>query len=209
MAQPALDARRLGRYPTILMSLLGLAIFGFGTAFVNSFHQYLFFRFAVSQALVCYAISSVCLGEAQRSGEGWGRREAGRGRGRRRAGGGASGVHRGGGASVGAGLARTYGEPAGLIGLRPSRGWPWRELPHGSSWGCWRVCAQTALPPSSSILAASYPAHSPIIPLASPPHGLYLLRPSEGPGQLLNPLHVLCHFIVMYSSIIPLAEKDT
>nr|XP_035950142.1 solute carrier family 22 member 14 [Halichoerus grypus] len=52
---------KLGRYPTILMSLLGLAIFGFGTAFVNSFHQYLFFRFAVSQALVCYAISSVCL----------------------------------------------------------------------------------------------------------------------------------------------------
>ncbi|XP_021533213.1 solute carrier family 22 member 14 [Neomonachus schauinslandi] len=52
---------KLGRYATILISLLGLAIFGFGAAFVNSFHQYLFFRFAVSQALVCYAISSVCL----------------------------------------------------------------------------------------------------------------------------------------------------
>eukprot|EP00071_Canis_lupus_P030623 XP_022264180.1 solute carrier family 22 member 14 isoform X3 [Canis lupus familiaris] len=52
---------KLGRYPTILMSLLGLIIFGFGAAFVNTFHQYLFFRFVVSQALVCYAISSVCL----------------------------------------------------------------------------------------------------------------------------------------------------
>ncbi|XP_027441575.2 solute carrier family 22 member 14 isoform X3 [Zalophus californianus] len=52
---------KLGRYPTILMSLLGLAIFGFGAAFVNSFHQYLFFRFGVSQALVGYAISSLCL----------------------------------------------------------------------------------------------------------------------------------------------------
>ncbi|XP_059018053.1 solute carrier family 22 member 14 [Mustela lutreola] len=52
---------KLGRYPTILMSLLGLTVFGFGTAFVNTFRQYLFFRFGVSQALVCYAISSVCL----------------------------------------------------------------------------------------------------------------------------------------------------
>uniref|UniRef100_A0A452QN98 Solute carrier family 22 member 14 n=1 Tax=Ursus americanus TaxID=9643 RepID=A0A452QN98_URSAM len=52
---------KLGRYPTILMSLLGLTIFGFGAAFVNTFHQYLFFRFGVSQALMCYAISSVCL----------------------------------------------------------------------------------------------------------------------------------------------------
>ncbi|XP_047561465.1 solute carrier family 22 member 14 isoform X2 [Lutra lutra] len=52
---------KLGRYPTILMSLLGLTVFGFGTAFVNTFHQYLFFRFCVSQALVCYTISSVCL----------------------------------------------------------------------------------------------------------------------------------------------------
>ncbi|XP_062971443.1 solute carrier family 22 member 14 [Cynocephalus volans] len=52
---------KLGRYPTILLSLLGLIIFGFGTAFVNSFHQYLFFRFSLSQAVVGYAISSVSL----------------------------------------------------------------------------------------------------------------------------------------------------
>nr|XP_060494248.1 solute carrier family 22 member 14 isoform X3 [Panthera onca] len=52
---------KLGRCPTILMSLLGLIIFGFGTAFVNTFHQYLFFRFGVSQALVGYTISSVSL----------------------------------------------------------------------------------------------------------------------------------------------------
>ncbi|XP_045859518.1 solute carrier family 22 member 14 [Meles meles] len=52
---------KLGRYPTILMSLLGLTVFGFGTAFVSTFHQYLFFHFGVSHALVCYAISSVCL----------------------------------------------------------------------------------------------------------------------------------------------------
>ena len=45
------------------MSLLGLIVFGFGTAFVNTFHQYLFFRFGVSQALVGYTISSVSLGE--------------------------------------------------------------------------------------------------------------------------------------------------
>lgn len=73
LAQPPLDTRRLGRYPTILMSLLGLTVFGFGTAFVNTFRQYLFFRFGVSQALVCYAISSVCLGEAQLPGRGMGR----------------------------------------------------------------------------------------------------------------------------------------
>ncbi|XP_023587969.1 solute carrier family 22 member 14 [Trichechus manatus latirostris] len=41
---------RLGRYPTILLSLLGLIVFGFGTAFVNSMEVYLFFRFSVSQA---------------------------------------------------------------------------------------------------------------------------------------------------------------
>ncbi|KAM5280062.1 solute carrier family 22 member 14 [Ctenodactylus gundi] len=52
---------KLGRYPTILLSLLGFIIFGFGTAFVNSFKQYLFFRFMVSQAVIGYAISSVCL----------------------------------------------------------------------------------------------------------------------------------------------------
>ncbi|KAM5234086.1 solute carrier family 22 member 14 [Hipposideros larvatus] len=52
---------KLGRYPSIVLSLLALIIFGFGTAFVSSFHQYLFFRFGVSQALVGYSISSVSL----------------------------------------------------------------------------------------------------------------------------------------------------
>ncbi|EPY86841.1 hypothetical protein CB1_000295001 [Camelus ferus] len=52
---------KLGRYPTILLSLLGLIIFGFGTAFVSSFHQYLFFRFGMSQAVIGYVISSVSL----------------------------------------------------------------------------------------------------------------------------------------------------
>ncbi|XP_037382485.1 solute carrier family 22 member 14 isoform X2 [Talpa occidentalis] len=52
---------KLGRYPSILLSLLGLIIFGFGTAFVRSFHQYLFFRFGVSQAVIGYLISSVSL----------------------------------------------------------------------------------------------------------------------------------------------------
>ncbi|NP_001380615.1 solute carrier family 22 member 14 isoform X2 [Rattus norvegicus] len=53
---------KLGRYPIILLSLLGILIFGFGTAFVNSFYQYLFFRFFVAQASVGYAICSVSLG---------------------------------------------------------------------------------------------------------------------------------------------------
>ncbi|CAH6777536.1 solute carrier family 22 member 14 [Phodopus roborovskii] len=52
---------KMGRSPTILVSLLGLLIFGFGTAFVNSFYQYLFFRFIVAQVAVGYAISSVSL----------------------------------------------------------------------------------------------------------------------------------------------------
>uniref|UniRef100_H0XLT1 Major facilitator superfamily (MFS) profile domain-containing protein n=1 Tax=Otolemur garnettii TaxID=30611 RepID=H0XLT1_OTOGA len=52
---------RFGRHPAILLSLLGLVIFGFGTAFVNSFQQYLFFRFCVSQAMVGYVISSTSL----------------------------------------------------------------------------------------------------------------------------------------------------
>ncbi|XP_069929128.1 solute carrier family 22 member 14 isoform X2 [Oryctolagus cuniculus] len=52
---------RLGRYPIILLSLLGFIVFGFGTAFVSSFYLYLFFRFGVSQAVVGYAISSVAL----------------------------------------------------------------------------------------------------------------------------------------------------
>lgn len=55
--------RRLGRYPIILLSLLGFLIFGFGTAFVSSFYQYLFFRFFVAQASVGYAICSVSLGD--------------------------------------------------------------------------------------------------------------------------------------------------
>ncbi|XP_021027920.1 solute carrier family 22 member 14 isoform X2 [Mus caroli] len=53
---------KLGRYPIILLSLLGFLIFGFGTAFVSSFYQYLFFRFFVAQASVGYAICSVSLG---------------------------------------------------------------------------------------------------------------------------------------------------
>ncbi|XP_049726645.1 solute carrier family 22 member 14 [Elephas maximus indicus] len=52
---------RLGRYPTILVSLLGLTIFGFGTAFVNSMESYLFFRFSVAQAVAGYGISSMSL----------------------------------------------------------------------------------------------------------------------------------------------------
>ncbi|KAM5313385.1 solute carrier family 22 member 14 [Glossophaga mutica] len=52
---------KIGRYPSILLSILGLMIFGFGTAFVNSFHQYLFFRFGAWQALTGYSISSVAL----------------------------------------------------------------------------------------------------------------------------------------------------
>ncbi|XP_050996291.1 solute carrier family 22 member 14 [Acomys russatus] len=52
---------KLGRYPTILISLLGLLVFGFGTAFVNSFYQYLFFRFAVAQVSVGFTICSVSL----------------------------------------------------------------------------------------------------------------------------------------------------
>lgn len=53
----------MGRYPTILVSLLGLLVFGFGAAFVKSFYQYLFFRFGMAQVAVGYAISSVSLGD--------------------------------------------------------------------------------------------------------------------------------------------------
>lgn len=53
----------MGRYPAILVSLLGLLIFGFGAAFVKSFDQYLFFRLVMTQAAVGYAISSVSLGD--------------------------------------------------------------------------------------------------------------------------------------------------
>ncbi|XP_054336362.1 solute carrier family 22 member 14 isoform X2 [Pongo pygmaeus] len=56
---------KMGRYPAILLSLLGLIIFGFGTAFVNSFHLYLFFRFGISQSVVGYAISSISLVQRQ------------------------------------------------------------------------------------------------------------------------------------------------
>ena len=66
--QPPFAAPRLGRYPSILLSILGLIIFGFGTAFVNSFEQYLFFRFGAFQALTGYSISSVALSEAGLSG---------------------------------------------------------------------------------------------------------------------------------------------
>lgn len=38
VAQPPSGNRRLGRYPSTLLSLLELIIFGFGTAFINSFH---------------------------------------------------------------------------------------------------------------------------------------------------------------------------
>uniref|UniRef100_A0A8D0VWH3 Solute carrier family 22 member 14 n=1 Tax=Sus scrofa TaxID=9823 RepID=A0A8D0VWH3_PIG len=61
VAQPPFYPHRLGRYPAILLSLLELIIFGFGTAFVKSFHQYLFFRFLVSQAVVGYSTSSLSL----------------------------------------------------------------------------------------------------------------------------------------------------
>ncbi|XP_036122192.1 solute carrier family 22 member 14 [Molossus molossus] len=52
---------KLGRYTSILLSILGLMIFGFGTAFVGNLNQYLFFRFGVSQALVGFSINSVSL----------------------------------------------------------------------------------------------------------------------------------------------------
>ncbi|CAO2633243.1 Solute carrier family 22 member 14 [Lemmus lemmus] len=52
---------KIGRYPVFLMSLAGLLIFGFGTAFVSTFHQYLFFRFIAAEASVGYVISSVSL----------------------------------------------------------------------------------------------------------------------------------------------------
>ncbi|XP_045713318.1 solute carrier family 22 member 14 [Phyllostomus hastatus] len=52
---------RIGRYPSILLSILGMIIFGFGTAFVNSFQQYLFFRFGTFQASTGYYINSVAL----------------------------------------------------------------------------------------------------------------------------------------------------
>ncbi|XP_055985320.1 solute carrier family 22 member 14 [Sorex fumeus] len=56
-----ISSDKLGRYTTFLMSLLGLTVFGFGTAFVSTFHQYLFFRFCVCQAVMGYIISSLSL----------------------------------------------------------------------------------------------------------------------------------------------------
>ncbi|XP_060036604.1 solute carrier family 22 member 13 isoform X1 [Erinaceus europaeus] len=52
---------RLGRHPTILLSLLGMTVFGFGAAFVRTFYQYLFCRFGMFQASICYSISSTSL----------------------------------------------------------------------------------------------------------------------------------------------------
>ncbi|KAF6101101.1 solute carrier family 22 member 14 [Phyllostomus discolor] len=52
---------RIGRCPSILLSILGMMVFGFGTAFVNSFQQYLFFRFGTFQASTGYYINSVAL----------------------------------------------------------------------------------------------------------------------------------------------------
>uniref|UniRef100_H0XZM2 Major facilitator superfamily (MFS) profile domain-containing protein n=1 Tax=Otolemur garnettii TaxID=30611 RepID=H0XZM2_OTOGA len=52
---------RFGRHPAILLSLLSLITFGFGTAFVSYFHAYLFFHFCVSQAIVGCVISSTSL----------------------------------------------------------------------------------------------------------------------------------------------------
>ncbi|XP_054564082.1 solute carrier family 22 member 14-like [Eptesicus fuscus] len=52
---------KIGRYPSMLLSNVGIIIFGVGTAFVNSFQQYLFFRFGVSQSLVGHTISSMAL----------------------------------------------------------------------------------------------------------------------------------------------------
>ncbi|KAM7336845.1 hypothetical protein ACRRTK_002964 [Alexandromys fortis] len=52
---------KIGRYPVFLMSLAGFLFFGFGTAFVKSFNQYLFFRFTTAQASQGYGISSSSL----------------------------------------------------------------------------------------------------------------------------------------------------
>ncbi|KAM8758182.1 solute carrier family 22 member 14-like [Rhynchonycteris naso] len=52
---------RFGRYPALLLSIMGMMIFGFGSAFVSTFQQYQIYRFMVSQALVGYSISSISL----------------------------------------------------------------------------------------------------------------------------------------------------
>lgn len=126
-AQPPFNDLRLGRYPSIVLSLLALIIFGFGTAFVSSFHQYLFFRFGVSQALVGYSISSVSLGEEvrphgeSRVGQGvWGQ-DWTSGDGARSTGVGCMGV--GGGGGMGA----FTGSQEGRIVAQMRR--PWRKEP--------------------------------------------------------------------------------
>ena len=88
-------------------------IFGFGTAFVSSFNQYIFFRFCVSQAVVGYAISSSALREAGRWGRGAGKAQTvGRGL--------LVGGRGGRGAGTGVGPARTCWEPTGQLGLWPN-----------------------------------------------------------------------------------------
>lgn len=174
------------------MSLLGLTVFGFGTAFVNTFRQYLFFRFGVSQALVCYAISSVCLGEAQLPGRGMGR-------------GFPLGAHRGRGlpppppraprgrGQRGAWLARKEGEPAGLMELQSveagSGGRSFHPQRPGDAGESVLRLPFHPHPPSWPLIPHTFP----VIPLVFPwaPHGLYVLSPSDCPGLLLNPLYVL------------------
>ncbi|KAM8758184.1 solute carrier family 22 member 14-like [Rhynchonycteris naso] len=52
---------RFGRYPALLLSIMGMIIFGFGSAFVSTFQQYQIYRFMVSQTLVGYSLSSISL----------------------------------------------------------------------------------------------------------------------------------------------------
>ncbi|KAM8804053.1 LOW QUALITY PROTEIN: beta-1,4-N-acetylgalactosaminyltransferase 3-like [Rhynchonycteris naso] len=61
LAQPPFHALRFGRYPAILLSIMGMMIFGFGSAFISTFQQYRIYRFMVFQALVGYSLSSVSL----------------------------------------------------------------------------------------------------------------------------------------------------
>lgn len=144
MAQPPFNALRLGRYTSILLSILGLIIFGFGTAFVSSLHQYLFFRFGVSQALVGFNINSVSLGEARLL-------RVKRGSlGRWRMG------------CVGVGRTslqnRVATQSHGSGGKNPHF-----RLPGGAE----KLCPDS-LPLPSSILTASHPTHSPLVSLDTP-----------------------------------------
>ncbi|KAM8758181.1 solute carrier family 22 member 14-like [Rhynchonycteris naso] len=52
---------RFGRYTSLLLSIMGMIIFGFGSAFVSTFQQYRIYRFMVSQALVGYSVTSMSL----------------------------------------------------------------------------------------------------------------------------------------------------